>query len=158
MFRARSISRKSVRSCWTFEGREANSWGTSATLSTLRARKLEDKIWQKHDLEREEICLEKDSSESKITPRLRAEETGRIETLLGIDKIMSLTLESWERLPIRRNSVLVGFRAKKLEDKKKQEIVDSRANRPEAESEAENDVKSWVMKCAVWMTVWERNN
>jgi len=38
----------------------------------------------------------------------------------------------------------VGFRARKLEDiqKETEKIVDSRANRPEAESEAENEVKS----------------
>jgi len=61
-----------------------------------------------------------------------------------MDKIVLLALESWERLPIRRNSVLVGFRARKLEDiqEETEEIVDSRTDRPEAESEAENEVKS----------------
>ena len=64
------------------------------------------RIWQKQDLDKEEICSEKDSLESKIMPRLRAEVTGWIVTLLGIDRIMLLTLASWELLPSKRNSVM----------------------------------------------------
>jgi len=88
------------------------------------------------------MCLEKESSESKVIPRLRAEETGWIEILLGIDKIMLLALASWARFPIRRNSVLDGLRERKLADIQEEtvEIVDSRADRPEAESDAENEV------------------
>ena len=39
---------------------------------------------------------------------------GMNEILLGIDRTMLLTLESWERFPIRRNSVLEGFREREI--------------------------------------------
>ena len=47
---------------------------------------------------------------------------------------------------MRRNSVLEGFRERKLADIQEEtaEIVDSRADRPETESAAEKDVKSCV--------------
>jgi len=48
---------------------------------------------RKHDLDTDEICSEKMSNESKITPRLRAEFVGVIVTLEGIQRVAE-TLES----------------------------------------------------------------
>ena len=100
------------------------------------------RIWQKQDLDKEEICSEKDSLESKIMPRLRAEVTGWIVTLLGIDRIMLLTLASWELLPSKRNSVLEGFSDRKLADiqEETRDIIDSREDKPEGESVAEKEL------------------
>jgi len=49
---------------------------------------------RKHDFDSDEICSEKVSDESKITPRLRAEFVGVIVTLEGIQRAGSGTLES----------------------------------------------------------------
>jgi len=49
---------------------------------------------RKHDFHTDEICFEKMSDESKITPRLRAEFVGVIVTLEGIQRVGSETLES----------------------------------------------------------------
>jgi len=56
----------------------------------------------KHDFDTDEICSEKVSDESKITPRLRAEFVGVIVTLEGIQRIGSETLGR----PMSKNSVL----------------------------------------------------
>jgi len=48
---------------------------------------------RKHDLDTDEICFEKVSDESKITPKLRAEFAGVIVTLEGIQRVGSKTLE-----------------------------------------------------------------
>jgi len=61
---------------------------------------------RKHDLETEEICSEKVSDESKITPRLRAESVGVIETLEGIRRVGSDILEVCLGRPMSKNSVL----------------------------------------------------
>jgi len=42
---------------------------------------------RKHDLDTDEICCEKVSNESKITPRLRAEFVGVLVTLEGIERV-----------------------------------------------------------------------
>ena len=49
---------------------------------------------RKHDLDTDEICSEKVSDESKITPRFRAELVGVMLTLEGITRVESETLES----------------------------------------------------------------
>jgi len=49
---------------------------------------------RKHDLDTDEICSEKVSDESKITPRLRAEFVCVIVTLEGMKRVGSETLES----------------------------------------------------------------
>jgi len=49
---------------------------------------------RKHDLDTNEICSEKVSDESKITPRLRAEFVGVIVILEGMHRVGSETLES----------------------------------------------------------------
>jgi len=49
---------------------------------------------RKHDFEMDEICFEKVSDESKITPRLRAKFVGVIVTLEGIKRVGSESLES----------------------------------------------------------------
>jgi len=49
---------------------------------------------KKHDFDTDEICSEKVSDESKITPRLCAEFVGIIVTLEGIQRAGSGTLES----------------------------------------------------------------
>jgi len=49
---------------------------------------------KKHDFDTDEICSEKVSDESKITPRLRAEFVGVIVTLKGIKRVGSDSLES----------------------------------------------------------------
>ena len=50
-----------------------------------------------------------------MTPRLRAEWTGDKVTLLGRWMIGLLSLESCWGRPMRRNSVLEGFRERKLD-------------------------------------------
>ena len=52
------------------------------------------RIDRKHDLDTDEICSEKVSDESKITPRFRAELVGVMLTLEGITRVGSETLES----------------------------------------------------------------
>jgi len=49
---------------------------------------------RKHDFDSDEICSEKLSDESIITPRLRAEFVGVIATLEGIQRVGSETFES----------------------------------------------------------------
>jgi len=49
---------------------------------------------KKHDLDTDEICSEKVSDESKITPRLRAEFVGVIMTLESMRRVSSDTLGS----------------------------------------------------------------
>jgi len=50
---------------------------------------------RKHDFYTDEICSEKVSDESKITPRLLAEFVGVIVTLEGIQRVGSKCLESY---------------------------------------------------------------
>jgi len=49
---------------------------------------------RKHDFDTDEICHEKVSDESTITPRLRAESVGVIVTLEGIQRVGSENSES----------------------------------------------------------------
>ena len=60
----------------------------------------------------------------------------------GQSEAQSLILDSWWVFPMSMNSVLEGFRERKLADIQEEtaEIVDSRADRPETESDAENEV------------------
>jgi len=61
---------------------------------------------RKHDLDTDEICSEKVSEKSKITPRLRAEFVGITLTLEGIQRVESKTLENCRGRAISKNSVL----------------------------------------------------
>jgi len=49
---------------------------------------------RKHDFDTDEICSEKVSDESKITPRLLAEFIGVIVTLEGKERVGSESLEN----------------------------------------------------------------
>ena len=71
----------------------------------LRIRRR-SRMDRKHALEMDEICSEKVSDESIITPRLRAESVGVIETLEGIRRVGSEIFEICLGRPISRNSVL----------------------------------------------------
>ena len=62
------------------------------------------------DLETEFICSEKDMSESKMKPRLRAEELTGMISLLRDKFVRSENLRRCCFVPMRRNSVLDGLR------------------------------------------------
>ena len=61
---------------------------------------------RKHDLDTDEICSEKVSGESKITPRSLAESVGATMTLKGMRRVGSEILESCLGRPMNKNSVL----------------------------------------------------
>ena len=67
-------------------------------------------------METDEICSEEVSDESKITPRLRAESVGIIETLEGIRRVGSEIFEICLGRPISRDSVFYCDRDRRFAD------------------------------------------
>ena len=70
-----------------------------------------DKIWKS-----EFICSEKDMSESKMKPRLRAEELTGMISLLRDKFVRSENLRCCCFVPMRRNLVLNGLRSNLFKD------------------------------------------
>jgi len=71
---------------------------------------------RRHDLDTDEICSEKVSEESKITPRLCAEFVGVIVTLEGIRRVKSYILGSCWGRPMSNNSALDCLRERRFDD------------------------------------------
>ena len=65
----------------------------------------------RQDLDTELICSEKDMSESKMKPRLRAKELTGMISLLRDKFVRSENLRRCCFVPIRRNSVIDGLRS-----------------------------------------------
>jgi hypothetical protein len=71
-------------------------------------------MWRKQLLETDDICSEKERWQSKMKPRLRAEEEGRME-VPGLGERDGLEiLASCSGRPMMRNSVLDGLRVRRL--------------------------------------------
>ena len=112
-------------------------------------------IWEKQDFEMYEIWSEKQRLESKITPRFRAEETGCIVIFEEIVSVGLWILASCAGRPMRRNSVIVGLRDRKLEaiHEEISEIVFCKSWIFSEKASAENDRKSWVSSAlSLWLT------
>jgi len=74
------------------------------------------RVDRKQDLETKEMWSDIEKVESKMTPRLRAEEVGVMMALDGMRRLGSEILGSCTRRPMGRNSVLDWLSDKKLED------------------------------------------
>ena len=69
---------------------------------------------RKQDLDKDEICSEKERWQSRIKPRFRAEVEGAISLSGESGRTGFEILESCLGRPINKNSVLEGFRVRRL--------------------------------------------
>lgn len=101
----------------------------------------------------------KERWESKITPRLRAWETGLSVVSEETVRVGLFILASWAGRPNSKNSVLVGFSERKLDaiHAEMLDMVCSRSLMFWSNSFAQNDMKSWVSSAYnLWLTgLWE---
>ena len=98
------------------------------------------------DLDTELIWSEKDMSESKMKPRLRAEELTGMISLLRDKFVRSENLRRCCFVPMRRNSVFDGLRSslfKFIEERMSLKVVVS-VSRDRAEFVGVREMYSWV--------------
>ena len=98
------------------------------------------------------ICSEKDMSESKMKPRLRAEELTGMISLLRDKFVRSENLRRCCFVPMRRNSVLDGLRSnlfKFIQERMSVKVVVS-VSRHRAEFVGVKEMYSWVSSAYKW--------
>ena len=98
------------------------------------------------------FCSEKDMSESKMKPRLRAEELTGMISLLRDKFIRSENLRRCCFVPMRRNSVLDGLRSnlfKFIQERMSVKVVVS-VSRHRAEFVGVKEMYSWVSSAYKW--------
>jgi hypothetical protein len=87
--------------------------------SSIGRRRRRSRMWKKQVLVSWVMCSEKVRFLSKITPRfLTGLDEGKVEDEEGDFKVIdwSVSLLSWSGRPISRNSVLEGFKERRLVD------------------------------------------